>query len=101
PLDDGAGGEGAAAAHRDERRVLVAALELVQGGGDQAAAGAADGVAEGDGAAVGVHVLPVRLVELTPRHDDGGEGLVDLAQVDVTHGHSGLGQHLGGGVTGT
>jgi hypothetical protein len=54
PLEDCAGAEAAAAAHRDERVLAVGALELVEGLGDRHRAGAAEGVAEGDGAAVGV-----------------------------------------------
>ncbi len=36
PLDDRAGGQRAAGAHRDQRRALVGALQLVERGGDQA-----------------------------------------------------------------
>ena len=66
PLDDGAGGQRAAAAHGDEGQVASRALELVEGGGDQAGAGGADRVAEGDGAAVDVDLVPVDVVDLAP-----------------------------------
>src|SRR3954468_15873667 len=48
PLEDRAGGDGAAAAHGDEGDLLARALELVQGRGDQAAAGGAHRVTERD-----------------------------------------------------
>src|SRR5262245_37701224 len=54
PLDDGAGAETAAAAHGDEPERAVDALELVQRARDEAGTSGADGVAEGDGAAVRV-----------------------------------------------
>src|SRR6476469_8849412 len=54
PLEDRAGGHGAAGTHRDERGGGVAPFELVQRGRDQARAGGADGMAEGDRAAVDV-----------------------------------------------
>src|SRR5205807_3478814 len=56
-FDDGAGGEGAAAAHGDEGGALVAALELVKGGGNEAAAGGAHRVAESDGPTVDVNLV--------------------------------------------
>ena len=90
PLEDGAGGEGAAAAHRDEPELPVGALQLVEGGRDQAAACAPDRVAEGDRPAVDVDLVPVGLVQLTPREHHRREGLVDLEQVDVVHGHAGF-----------
>ena len=56
-LDDGAGAEAAAAAHRHEAVAAAGALQLVEGLGEQHGAGAAERVAEGDGAAVGVGLL--------------------------------------------
>src|SRR5438128_1636200 len=53
-FDQGAGAETAAAAHRDEAVGAVDSLELVERGGDEPGAGAADGVTDRDGAAVGV-----------------------------------------------
>src|SRR5439155_6844201 len=66
-LENRARREGSAAAHRDERRRLVGPLELVEGGGDQAAPGGADRVAQGDGAPVDVDLLHVGLVDARPR----------------------------------
>src|SRR5205807_3717639 len=96
PLDDGAGGEGAAAAHGDEGRAPVAALELVKGGGDEAAAGGAHGMAEGDGPAVDVDLVHVGLDHTRPRQGDRREGFVDLEDVDVVLGHPRLLQHTFG-----
>ena len=60
----------------------------MQGAGD-AGAGHAEGVADGDGAAVDVQAVHVD-AEVAVRGDHlGGEGLVDLDQVDVADGHSG------------
>jgi hypothetical protein len=42
PLDDRAGGQRTARAHRDQRGALVGALEFVQRGGDELAAGGTD-----------------------------------------------------------
>src|SRR5580692_1457428 len=89
PLDNGAGRQRTAAAHRHEPVRLVAALELVQNRRDQPTAGRADGVADGDGATVHVDLVHVGIVHAGPTHHDGGEGLVHLEEVDVLHGHAG------------
>ena len=57
----------AAGAHGDQRGAGVAPLQLVQRGGDQPGAGAADRVAEGDGAAVDVDLVRVGLVHAAAR----------------------------------
>ena len=75
---------------RDQAVLLSRALELVQRGGDQPAAGAADRMAEGDGATVDVHLVHVGFVHLRPGQHDRREGLVDLDEVDVAHLHAGL-----------
>ena len=61
-MDEGAGAQAAAAAHGDEPPLAVGALEFVQRLGDQDAPGAAQGVAQGNGAAVGIHPLHVGLM---------------------------------------
>src|SRR5699024_11081722 len=66
PLDDAGRGLGASRAHRDERALAVRALELVQGGGDEPRPGAADGVADRDGAPVDVDLVHVGPVHLRP-----------------------------------
>src|SRR5262245_46913563 len=83
PLDDRAGPEPAAAAHRDESERAVDALELVQRRGDEARAGGTDRVAECDGRPVGVHVAEVWVHVAFPREHDRGERLVDLDCVEV------------------
>ena len=98
PFDDRAGRERAAGAHGDQRGLAVAALQLVEGGRDQAGAGRADGVSQRDGAAVDVHLVHVGVVNLRPAQHDRGEGLVDLDQVDVAQRHSRLRQHALGGL---
>ena len=70
--------------HIDDEAVASAgALELVERLGEEHRARAAERMAEGDGAAVGVHLLHVRVDLLRPREHDGGERLVDLERVDV------------------
>ena len=58
----------------------------------QAGAGHAERVADGDRAAVDVEPVEVDAEVLVGRHDLGGEGLVDLDQVDVADAHAGVGQ---------
>ena len=71
---DAEGGEGG---------FLVGALELVEGGAEDHRAGGAERVAHGDGAAVDVDAGGVDVEGLQEAEDDGGEGLVDLEEVDV------------------
>src|SRR5439155_15879367 len=96
PLDARAGAEAAAAANRDEARLLVRALELVQESGDQAGAGRPERMPERDRAAVHVDPVHVRLELAAPGGDDRGEGLVDLDQVDVADLHAVALQELPG-----
>src|SRR3546814_8395377 len=70
-------------AHRHEAVAAAGALELVEGLGEQDGAGAAEGVTEGDRAAVGVGLLGGEAELLLPGEHDRGEGLVDLGDVDV------------------
>src|SRR5437588_13006076 len=84
--DQRAGPQTAAAAHRDEGVLSVASLELVDGLGDEDGARPAQGVAEGDGAAVGVDPVHVGAGLPGPAEHDGGERLVDLDDVDVADG---------------
>src|SRR5215211_5991751 len=73
------------------------ALELMDHGADDAGAGHADGVAEGDGAAVDVGPVPVELQLAVTGQDLGRERLVDLDHVDLGEGPAELGQQLLGG----
>jgi hypothetical protein len=65
----------------------VALLHFVQQGGQHARAGGADRVADGDGAAVDVHLgrVPGR-APCSPRAGLGGEGLVGFDQVEIGDG---------------
>ena len=72
---------------------LVAALELVEGGGDQAGAGGADGVAERDGAAVDVDEVQVDVVLAGPGEHHRRERLVDLEEVEVGDRLAGAVEH--------
>jgi hypothetical protein len=60
-LDDGGVGHAAALAHRLEAVAAAGALELVEQGGHELGARAAERVAEGDGAAVDVDLAHVGL----------------------------------------
>src|ERR1700722_15959819 len=93
-LDDGAGRQRTTGAHGDQRGALVGALELVQRGRDQPAAGATHRVPECDRAAVDVDLVHVRVVHPRPGQHHGGECLVDLGDVDIAHLHAGLLEHL-------
>ena len=73
----------AAAAQRSRTDAAAATLQLEREVQDDAGAGHADRVAERDGAAVDVDLV-VGEAELAGRGDaDGGEGLVELDQVEV------------------
>src|SRR5688572_26118225 len=51
-------------------------------------------MAEGDGAAVRVHLRRIDAELLCRLEDDGGEGLVDLPVIDVARLHAGLAESL-------
>ncbi len=51
-------------------------------------------MAHGDGAAVDVELVVRDLEQLHVEHDDGGEGLVELVEIDVARLHAGAGQYL-------
>ena len=74
PRADAEGGEGG---------LLVGALELVEGGAEDHRAGGAERVAHGDGAAVDVDAGGVDVEGLHEAQHHGGEGLVDLEEVEV------------------
>src|SRR5579863_6388793 len=99
-LDDHGHPLAAAHAHRLQAEPLTLVLEGVEEGGHDAGTGHAEGVAEGDGAALHVELLPGD-AEMTGRGDDlGGEGLVDLDQVDVVDRHARPPQGLPAGLDG-
>src|SRR4051794_40924793 len=77
-LDDQGVGHAAAFPLRLEAVAPPRALELVQRGGRGASAGAAERVPEGDGPAVDVHLLHVRVMLLLPGQDHRRERLIDL-----------------------
>src|SRR5262245_60091283 len=99
-LDDRAGAQAATAAHADEGGGLVGPLELVEGLGHEERPRTPEGVAEGDGPAVGVGLVEVGLDLAGPGQHDRGEGLVDLEQVDVADGHARAVEQPAGGVDG-
>src|SRR5271166_4417637 len=97
-LDDGARRQRAPGAHGDQRRALIRALQLVQRGGEQPAAGATHRMPQRDRAAVDVDPGHVGVVHPGPGQHHRRERLVDLDDVDVAHLHAGLLEHLRGGL---
>jgi hypothetical protein len=67
----------------------AAAVELADEGGGETGAGAAEGVTEGDRAAVHVELLFVDAELADAGEDLGGEGLVQLDQVDLIERQAG------------
>src|SRR6185312_6275091 len=73
----------AADAHGYHAPARLAALELVDHGGQQLGAGAAERMAQGDGPAVDVDLVGIEVGLGDDRQRLGGEGLVELDQGDV------------------
>src|SRR5882757_502022 len=63
--------------------------------------GAAQGMAQGDGAAIGVYGGRVQSEYAYDGQRLGGEGLIEFYQVDLSQGHPGLSQGFGDGLYGT
>src|SRR6185437_11995966 len=82
-LHDRGDAHAAADAQRGQAVALLLALELIDERAQDHAAGGAEGVAHGDGAAVDVDLVHVPAHVLDVAQDNGGEGLVDLDQIDV------------------
>src|SRR5947199_4862481 len=82
-LDDGGVALGAAAAQGGSAGAATAATQFVDQVQEDAVAAHPDGVAQGDGAAVDVGDLVGDAQVVHRRQADGGEGLVELEEVDV------------------
>src|SRR5271165_7668840 len=89
-LDDRDVGGAAALAHRLQAVAAADALELVEHRREQLGPGGPERMPERDRAAVRVDLLGVGLDVLEPGHDNRGEGLVDLHDVDVVDRQAGL-----------
>lgn len=85
---DGSHAHTRADAHARNTNLLTAALQLVQQRADLAGAGAAERVAEGDGAALRVDLLLGDAELVGAPEALAGEGLVDLEDVDVGVGEA-------------
>src|SRR5204863_9488675 len=94
PLEERGHALTAANAHRLETERLVLELQTVDERASDAGASHAEGMTDGDGAAVHVQLLDVDVELLVRRDDLRGERLVDLDQVDVIDGHLRPGQRL-------
>lgn len=86
--------------HTRDTNLLTPPLELVQQGGDLPGAGAAERVAEGDGAALGVDLLLGDAQLVGAPQALAGKGLVDLEDVDVVLGDARELKDLGDGLPG-
>jgi hypothetical protein len=84
-------------AHARDTDLLSSPPQLVEQGADLAGAGAAERVAEGDGAALGVDLALVQAKLVGAPHALRGEGLVDLEDVDIILVDAGLLEDLGDG----
>ena len=100
-LEDPSGAHAATDAHADDAVAGAAALHLVEQRRGELGARAAQGGAQGDGAAVDVDLVDVD-AELAGAVDRlAGEGLVDLEEVHVPDGQAGLLQRGRDGLGGT
>src|SRR5258707_3451455 len=73
----------------------------VQQSGRDARAGGADGMAEGDGAAVYVELVAVEVQLPVARQNLRGERFVELDQIDLVQPHACTGEHFARGRHGT
>src|SRR5690349_8280362 len=78
----------AADAQRDERDIAITALELVERGTEQHRAGRAERMPERDRSPVDVDALGIDVQLALGVERNGGEGLVDLPEIDVRHFHA-------------
>jgi hypothetical protein len=85
-LDDHGDAVAAAEAEGGDAALAAGAVELVDEGGEDAGAAAADGVAQGDAAAADVEFGFVHTEFLDVAEDLGGEGFVDFEEIDVVDG---------------
>src|SRR6266851_8919042 len=83
------GAHAAADAHGDHAVAGVAALEFADECGGEFGAGAAEGVTEGDGAAVGIDARGVEAGLLDDGEGLRGEGFVELDDGHVAEGKAG------------
>src|SRR5205807_4855554 len=90
--DDGGVALAAAAAEGSSAGAATAAAQLVDEREQHAVAGHPDGVAQSDGAAVDVDDVVADPEVVHRRQSNGGEGFVELEEVDVLHVLVDLGQ---------
>src|SRR6267143_2895136 len=114
-LEDAGGAHAAADAHGDHAIAGVFALEFADDGGGEFCAGAAEGVAKGDGAAVGIDARGVKAGLRDDREGLRGKGFIELDDGHVAEGEAGelqcfgdcpdradaelFGENAGGGVS--
>ena len=87
-LDDRGGTHAGCDAQRGEARAFAGTLKLIQKRADDDGPGGAQRVAHGDGAAIDVDFGAVDIKGLHEAQNHGGEGFVDLEQVDVIDRHA-------------
>src|SRR5712691_5375692 len=93
PLDDRPDPLPEADAHRLQAVALLRPLQLVEQRGHEPAARAAEGMAEGDGPAVDVDPVHVRVQLALPGQHHGGKRFVDLEEIDLLELEPGFLEH--------
>src|SRR6266478_9984315 len=96
-LEDAGGAHATADAHSDHAVAGVTALKFADEGGGEFCAGAAEGVTEGDGAAVGIDARGVETGLLDYGKGLRGEGFVEFDDGHVVEGKAGEFQRFGDG----
>ena len=87
--------------HTGDTNLLVGALELSQECADLAGACASQRVTKSNGTTLGVDLLQGQAKLVDTPHALGGKGLVDLEDIDIVLGDTGLLQSNGDGLPGT
>ena len=75
----------------------IAALEFIEQGAYQHGTRRADGVTQGDGAAVDIHLVAVKIQVANEFLRDHREGFVDFPKVDILRSQPGFLQGFSGG----
>ena len=87
--------------HACQKHLLLGSPELTETRHDLPCASGSEWVAEGDGTTTGVHLGVVKAGDVvTAVYGHGGEGLVDLDNIDVGEVKVDLGEELGNGDAG-
>ena len=100
-LEDGGSAHATSHAHGDHAVAELAAAHLVEQRGGELCAGAAERVAEGDGASVDVNTLRVEAEFADDGESLRGKGFVEFDEADVGQGEASAAEGFGDGSDGT